>query len=300
MELQFSYVSAEDAHVCRFIAAAEQETDDDILYHSFLLKYDRRYRQWGKFQLPWEAGSLTMRPAPAREVLVLNPEGVIGRGYGNFRQELLAPSGAAGPAELGPMREVRTVGDGVVCVGMGRQTYAWNDGHPWTPIHTPQMVERQSLLEISGFNSVHGLSLSDFYAVGMNGEIWRCHAGVWQREDSPTNLALHRVRAMPDGRLVAVGQMGLILLRENGLWRETLRLDVDDVWDVCPHGNGLYVATTDALYRLDSHLGQADPVPVADVETFGHLDSAEGVLWSAGAEDIAYTVDGQRWEIVTP
>lgn len=298
MDMQFSFVSAEDANVCRFIASIEQETSEDVLHYSFLLKFDRRSRSWGKFQLPWEVGSLITRVLPVREVVVMNPDGAIGRGHGDFRQESV--SGAVGPAELGPVREVRAVGNGLICVGMGRQCYMWMEGRSWSAIHTQEMLHRQSPLEVTGFNSVHGISPTHFWVVGMNGEIWRHLEGNWERFDSPTNLALHRIRVLSDGRQIAVGQSGIVLVGEYGGWREALCLDADDVWDVCPYGDSIYVTTTEGLYKLSQDLESVELVPVDGVETFGHLDTAGGVLWSSGAGDLAFTVDGRRWEVITP
>jgi hypothetical protein len=301
MELQYSYISADNANVARVIASYEDETESDVAYRFILLKYDRTAGLWGSFNLPWEVCSLTTRRVPGKEVFVLSPEGFVGRGYGGFRQEDLAGAGGDSPDSLGPLREIRAVADGVLCVGMSRQAYITRGQSAWSVMHTANMVTRKSLMEVTGFNSIHGISLDRLWAVGMGGEIWSCMRGVWRQEDSPTNLALHRVMAIDENRAYAVGQAGVVLILDQNIWQVAFKLDdVGDIWDVCSFQQDIYISTASAIYKLNRAVDDATVVPVPQIETFGYLDSADGVIWSAGTSDIAYSTDGNLWSVITP
>jgi hypothetical protein len=163
------------------------------------------------------------------------------------------------------------------------------------------MITKQSLMEVTGFNSIHGLSTERLWAVGMGGEIWRYAHGVWEKEESPTNLALHKVLVFGENRALAVGQAGLVLTLDRGQWRETLTLEgAGDIWDACEFMEEIYVSTESSIYRLDRALKTATAIPISNLETFGYLDSAEGVIWSSGFSDIGYSIDGKQWQVITP
>jgi hypothetical protein len=54
----------------------------------------------------------------------------------------------------------------------------------------------------------------------------------------------------------------------------------------------LYVSSQEAVYRLTDDGLQV--VKVKGVKTFGYLSAADGVLWSFGIKDVAWTMD-RRW-----
>ena len=301
MEPKYSFVSADNANVVRVIASSEEDTDDDLINHFAVLKYDRSSRQWDKFDLPWDACSIVTRRSPASEVLVLNPEGLVGRGYGGFREENVVPVSAKGPEEFGVLREIRIVADRILSVGMSRQVYADVGGNSWSVLHTPAMTARQSLMQVTGFNSIHGLSMQRLIAVGMGGEIWSYAQQIWRQADSPTNLALHRVLVLSEDHAIAVGQAGLVLVLERDTWREAFVVeDGADVWGLCQFNDKIYVATQNAVYVANSSLSAVSDVTIKGADSFGYLDAADGVLWSSGSDDIAFSVDGKKWQVITP
>lgn len=300
MELSYSYVSAESEHVARVIAAYEIESDNDVVLGGVMLKFDMRTGKWGSFKLPWEACGLATRTVPVPEVFVLNSEGFVGRGYGTFNVDDLAKAPGSVP-NLGPMREVRAVGDAVVAVGMQRHVLACRAGSTWQVLHTPSLLAANPGNGVFGLNSIHGLSMDELWAVGFGGEIWCLRTGTWHRVDSPTNLALLKVLVLRDGRAIAGGQSGLALRYDGANWREALTLeDGSEIWDACYFKGAVYLATEQCLYRLDASLTAAEPVVVGDGLSCGYLSTDGNVLWSAGSEDIAYTRDGVMWTVVTP
>jgi hypothetical protein len=273
-----------------------QSIDDDGANDFAVLKYDRTKHQWSIFRLPWDACSLSMTDSPEKEILVLNPAGMLGRGYGNFRQENIAPAGV-----LGPLREIRKIPGGLACCGMGRQVYVADAGGLWRVLHTAAMTARRSIMEISGFNSIHGLAPNKLVAVGVGGEIWSYSGGKWRQADSPTNVALHKVLVLNSDTAVAVGQAGVVLVLDHGEWREALTLeDESDIWDICKFNDQLYLSTADALYVAAAALDAVSPVKIRGIKSFGHLAAADGVIWSSGANDIACSTDGKKWQSVTP
>jgi len=237
----------------------------------------------------------------AREIVAISPEGDVGRGYGNFQLDDLSSRVPPGPDVLGPMREIRVVGEGLLAVGMGRQVYRWTRKEGWRALHSAAMVEREDLMAVSGFNSIHGDSMSDLWAVGMGGEIWEYRQRGWKRATSPTNLALNRVHVTGKAEAIAVGQSGVVLECKDRNWRHWFTLEQgEDIWSIARFNGATYLSTETAIFRIDPAGNTADPVAVPGVETFGHLDAADGVLWSCGFSDIAYTLDGAHWSVVTP
>lgn len=153
---------------------------------------------------------------------------------------------------------------------------------------------------VVGFNAIDGASEDDVFAVGYRGEIWRAMAARWQRLESPTNAILHRVRVAQPNLAYAGGQRG-VLLRGRGERWEPIVHDAtrDDLWGMEWFGGSLYVASESAVFRLADD-DTLEVVGERTLEYCGHLSAADGVMWSFGTKQLAWTVDGSAWNDVTP
>jgi len=265
--------------------------------HSRFFSVDRG--QWGAANLDWLACSMTV----ARDVdrlLVLGNRGQILRvGGGDY--EIEAPIGGTSdesPARRGELREIRAVaGESVYAVGIGRQVYQRVGTDRWTCIDQAIRPQGDEVMT-TNFESIDGFGRDELYAVGWEGEIWWYDGQSWRSVDSPTNLALYKVRCGGDGFVYACGQAGTILRGRRDSW-EALQHDAHkhDFWGLAWFNDRLYLSSTTFVYELVD--GEPSRVDYGDDPLLScyHLDAADGILLSTGAEDLA-TFDGTTWKSV--
>lgn len=94
---------------------------------------------------------------------------------------------------------------------------------------------------------IGGASLGDVVAVGQNGLILESSdSGItWQKRPSPTARTLFAVASDPDGRVVAVGSGGAILLRDHSTWRTASSPTPFNLFDVRSNGAGRFTILGD-------------------------------------------------------
>lgn len=153
---------------------------------------------------------------------------------------------------------------------------------------------------IVGFKAVHGLDESDFYAVGLAGEIWRCHNGTWKQIESPTNVMLNAVHVLPDGRVFAAGKNDVLIMGGTDAWSQ-VHTDIDEqIWDIQYFADQVYMATSDTLYRLgDDLLLSAVDMQLGRSMTYGQLHTHDGILLSTGRKSQCWSDDGTVWHDIT-
>jgi len=258
--------------------------------HSRLFSIDRG--QWGAWNLDWLACSMTITKDTDR-LLVLGVDGQVLRvGGGEYEQEI--PIGTL----RGPLREIRAVpGGGVFAVGIARQVLQRLGPGRWSRIDEPIRPEGDEVMS-TNFESVDGFDSSEIYTVGWEGEIWWYDGRDWHSIDSPTNLALYKVRCGGDGVVYACGQAGTLLRGRHDRW-EAIDHDVrqHDFWGLAWFKDKLFLSTTRFVYDLlDDELARVhygDDPPL----TCYHLDAAAGLMMSVGAEDVV-VFDGSNWSTV--
>ncbi|MGB5831400.1 MAG: hypothetical protein WBG92_05345 [Thiohalocapsa sp.] len=108
------------------------------------------------------------------------------------------------------------------------------------------------------------------FVVGDDGIVLRWNGLDWTREPSDTGLPLHAVWGNPDGEVIAVGWMGAICHRQDGIWRQVRGGTVD-------LGSGRY-------------LNRRDNLPL-----FGVCGDASGRVWAAGDHGRLLRYDGNCW-----
>jgi hypothetical protein len=253
-------------------------------------------QKWPLFPMKW---------IPVRLAYISNPpclfslatDGTIGFGYGSYAEEQIDTTNE-GPLGRGPMRDLRVIGSTLFATGMARQVYRRVGPNHWAR-HDEGVVAPLGQLEVSGFNSIDGWSEQELWAAGFAGEIWHCVDGKWSREKSGTDKVLHRIRAASKQHIFACGQQGLILKRGARTWSEFAVVEQKpDLWGLEWFNGHMFVASSTSLYRIAD--AGVEKVNVPKVATFGHLHANDGVLWSFGERDLAWTRDGTSWTRVPP
>jgi len=196
------------------------------------------------------------------------------------------------------LREVRGIAKGrAYAVGPAHKVFRRDAPNQWKDISAP-FPKIDDLMD-AGFESIDGFSETDIYAVGWGGDIWHYNGKIWTQIESPTNLALYKVRCGEDGYVYACGQIGILLRGKGNQW-SIIKHDTteEDFWG-CEWFNGkLYIATLHLLYVLEN--GELKLVDYGDElppTTCYHLSSADGIMWSIGAKDVM-EYDGKKWKSI--
>ena len=251
---------------------------------------------WGAGTLPWLACSGTVCHVPAERYLVLGTDGSVrASGGGAIKEESPIASCGVDPKKRGPLREIRGIANGrAYAVGTCRQAYVREDEDQWRCIDQSAQVGDTPITDTS-FESIDGYSEQEIYAVGWEGEIWQYDGAVFTQRNSPTRLALHKVRCAPDGFVYACGQLGTLLRGRHDQW-EMIGHDStqDDLWGMEVFDGQLYVSSNHGVYRLED--GTLQPVDFGDdvPRTCYHLSAADGIMWSIGPKDVMQ-FDGVTW-----
>lgn len=266
--------------IARFDDMAEQGSAA-----SMLMMWAGEGRGWRHFELSWTAiriaCSSTAMYALAADgrVLVADAAGV--------REERIE-----GPETRGGLRDLRVVDERPVAVGVGGQVYRREPDGSWARLDSGQLADAAPSL-----NAVDGGDL--LMAGGDGGEIWRLDGKTWERIEVATDVALHALRILEPGLVVAVGQGGILLRGGADGFAAAAERAPEDLWDVERFSGRVIAAGCDGLYSFDDD-GRVSPVQVFDGPswTFRHLHAGGGSLWSFGAEHLIWTADGQSWNLL--
>jgi hypothetical protein len=177
---------------------------------------------------------------------------------------------------------------------MDRQVYRRDAAHTWTCIDM-DMRKAPAAMDVFGFESIHGFSENDLYAVGWHGEIWHFDGSRWDRIESPTDLLLNKVFCAQDGNVYICGHQGMLIRGRGSAWQVIEHGDTQaDLWDLQGFNGKLYLSSMRMLFALEED--RLKPVDTGDEipATCYHLDAADGIMWSIGAKDILQ-FDGQTW-----
>ncbi|KHL56872.1 hypothetical protein [Xanthomonas cannabis] len=302
MSNDYTFFSAymQNRNVGRVIAQIDFLTERGST-RSTLLKWDRSQSRWFAFNLEWQAIQLSAPEDPEVMVLAVGANGLVSVSTVAGPTEESVDTSANGPARRGPIRDLQIIGGTAYVAGMGRQVYRREQAGNWTR-QDDGMVLARGQIQLCGFNSIGGMSETLIYAVGFNGEIWKCSNGQWLQQDSPTTLVLHKVKVVREDLVFACGQQGILLRNTGGGWK-TIAQDVttDDLWGMEWFQQELYVACDRGLFKLDNtgRLVEVD-MRLSPKPSCRHLHANDGVLWSCGPKHVTWTEDGQTWVDVTP
>lgn len=253
----------------------------------------------GSEVLNWNACSISVCYIPLEQSITLGECGHIYLvGSGTEKKEL-SIFDSLRISSRGPMREIRGIAKSYAyAVGTHRQAYKRINASQWICIDQTAQDNSIDMTEKS-FESIDGFSEEDIYAVGWDGEIWHFDGKVWTQKDSPTNLALYKVKCAEDGFVYACGQVGTLLKGRDNQW-EIIDQDItrEDFWGVEYFKGKAYFSTLTGIYEFDSKTVR----PVSYGETLPpfscyQLSAADGIFWSIGARNV-YEFDGQQWTIL--
>lgn len=279
-----------------FVATHDESTNNNIPVSALM----RRGDDWGTLPIGIFAVGLCALAYPERTVLALGHEGTVIRWGTQGSAEEHVDATGDGPTH-GNMREIRTIGQHAYAVGMGRIVYRCDGASSWTRINAGVRVDSEQNAE-SGFNSIHGFSEDDCYAVGWGGEIWRYTQQRWRQCSSPTQMALHRVVCAGDGYVYALGERGLIIKGRGDSWSAVQQdLTLEAFWDACWFKDRLYAATSKGLFVLSDDALAAVPTGSrgkSRSDCFSRLSATDDCIWSVGEKMVLYSRDGQLWQEV--
>jgi hypothetical protein len=154
---------------------------------------------------------------------------------------------------------------------------------------------------IHGFNSIHGRTDKELYAVGLRGEIWRCADGRWRQLATPTDVSLYAVRQLARGEVLVGGGLGT-LLRRGTRGFVPIRHDLTEasITSIAELAGRIFVADASGhLFELEgSQLEVVAAVPEDD-EGGGQLDANDKAMaYIRGSSVLLF--DGKTWSDRTP
>jgi hypothetical protein len=281
------------------IVIAQEGRKPDIDFPESLIMEWSAPVGWTSFKIPLTAIRMCQLPGTDPELVVMGAGGYVHVVSQRRIVEEMIDLTNEGPRLRGNIRDMRLIGDHIYAAGMNRQVYRRIAPGKW--VHCDRgVVQPLGTLEITGFCAIDGLSESEFWAVGFNGEIWYCAGQTWYRIDSPTNLILHRVRVIDDDLIYASGQEGVLLKGSRNGWQHIEHtITNENLWGMEWFNDRLYIAGDHAIYCYDGNQLAVVDTGLGDNYTYRHLNAFNGGMWSFGTHHIART-DGKNWYDVTP
>ena len=249
--------------------------------------------EFSHYRIDWQATGVVVVDEPEFQVLALKPDGSV-HFFGESEGVEVIDKSNDGPSRRGMLREIRKIGDIAYVCGMGRQVYRRPAPGKWERMDAGALCPL-GWTEATSFDSIDGFDDRTFYAVGLNGAIWKYAGDSWIQCDSPTTVWLKRVKCVASGTVFACGQSGT-LIRGDGENFEVVQHNAtnDDFVGLEWFNERLYVATATTLYEFDGErLKQVDP-GFGHATTYGLLHAKDGVMWSFGRKHLAYN-DGKKW-----
>jgi hypothetical protein len=262
--------------------------------HTKILQY--KQGTWSHFVTAWGSVAICAMTLPSFELDVIGADGEVLRGTKEGSVEEIIDNSELGPQATGALRDARVVDKTIFAVGMARQAYRRERPGTWTRIDDGLRAKRDV---IAGLNSVDGFHDDDVYAVGLGGEIWRWNGRRWSKLDSPTNLALNRVRCIPPKTVYACGMRGVVL---RGVESRFEVIEQDNTkanfYGLEFFKGTLFVASLEELYTVQGNEFSLLDTGLGSGFTTGDLHANDGVLWSFGAKHLAFTNGSNKWSQV--
>lgn len=259
----------------------------EVAHSTFLSIFNGQWHNAGDAR--WSTAAICVVTSPTERMIAVSADGdVMTYVGGNISTEQIQPT----PKIL---TALATIDRHAYACGMQREVFVRTGEGQWQAISAPKPPPRTPV----GFEAIAGFNEQNIYAVGWRGEIWQRSDTQWIQHDSPVNIILTGVCCADDGYVYACGQNGTLIKGRNDQWEVIDHaLPSEDFWDIHAFGDCVFVASFGGLFRILNNI--VEPVEFGgDAPSTCHrLTSAEGVLWSVGAEDV-FSFDGATWQRVT-
>jgi hypothetical protein len=293
----FRDVAVAERNRAYFAAGHDKSTKQNIPVSFFF----RWLSGWVSKPFEINATGICVVSKPEPTALMMGVDGTIIRASSKGFEEEQVDTGKSAPKALGDLQEIRRIGEHAHVVGMRRTVYRCDGPDNWVRIDQGVRCDPKDKSD-AGFNSIHGFSETDIYAVGWEGEIWKYDGKRWTGINSPTNVGLFRVVCAGDGKVYACGQRGTLLVGRDSQWK-MIPQDVtkEDFWGATWFKKKLYLSTSNGIYVLNGK--DVEPVEIKSEKklkfgknkSFYRLDSIEEVMWSVGEKMAIWTEDGANW-----
>lgn len=149
-----------------------------------------------------------------------------------------------------------------------------------------------------GFYDVDGFDENNIYAVGGDGDVWRCIDNEWIQCGFPTNLRVGNVCCAGDGKVYISGTEGITYVGIEDSWDrvkgDTVSLPFKDiVW----HEDKVWCSNDYGLWWIKDGLLEAADVPLEVIGCSRSLSSRFGKLLVAGFGGAALHENGE-WTLL--
>jgi hypothetical protein len=269
--------------IARFDDMAEQGSAA-----SMLMMWGGEGRGWRHFELGWTAIRVACSDSA---MFALGADGRVlvadGRGV---REERVA-----GSEGRGALTDLGLVEGAPIVVGEGAQAFRRDGEDRWVELGDglPGGEGAPTL------TAVDSAGTSETYTAGEGGAIWRLDGDRWQPIDCPTDQTLNAIRVPAAGRVLAVGQGGVLVRGDGGRVEVSGEPAPEDLLGVEQFGELIYASGERGIYVLGAR-GGLERVHVFDGPswTHRHLHAGGGTLWSFGNDHLIWTTDGEHWNLL--
>jgi hypothetical protein len=289
-QVTFWRAAARAKDLLYIVATLDSLMGQNIANSFFLTLYGGKWFNPGK--AAWQTAGACVVKTPSERFVAVSAEGhVFTYSGGVVSQESITPPGSVTP-HTRVLTAVSAIGGRAYACGMRREVFVRSDEARWQEVSAPQPEPGVR----AGFEAIGGSNEEDIYAVGFLGEIWHRTHGNWIQRDSPVNLILTGVCCGNDGYTYICGQNATLIKGRGDQWAVMDHdLPKHDFWDIHAFGDCVYVASLSRLYQIKNDVVEPVDFGATAPGSCHRLTSADGVLWSVGAEDV-FAFDGTAWQ----
>lgn len=269
-----------------YILACDPEMEENEIMHTKTFTWKAGH---------FEEGSLNFNAHTCCLVSVPEPAWVMIAGFGEYaitskNKSLVGKifDGQPKRSEYGMFRVVTEISGMAYAAGLRGMAYRLDDFVKWVRMD-------KGLPSSFDITAIDGFDKDDIYAAGYSGALWHFDGHDWSKLDLPTNVNLTALKCAGDGNVYVAGYNGILIRGKGSSWNVIAENEtLETLWDLEWFGGELYISSMLFIYQLKNgelELADFDDDPP---DSCYHLSTAEGVMWSIGANDVM-SFDGKTW-----
>ena len=278
-----------------YVSAVIDELAEEKIDHTIILRYLNG--EWGADGIQFSSCGMWPLDSDSTGLISIGIDGnVVELNFPGEKYEHIDESDE-GPSRLVHLKAVKKIGENIYVAGMARHVYYRNKEKFWVSMDREVYVPNVKITSPCGFLAIDGNHENEIYAVGLGGEIW-CYDGHWVKEESPTSVTLTRITTTSKKEMCIVGLAGVVIYGRKGRWDIIDQtITKKNFWGCANFGDMIYLSNYNGVYILKDDRSNIDQIKLGFSEDFttAYLDSRDGVMWSVGHKDIAFTTDGVTW-----